>query len=256
MVDPLLFTVLQSIKPMEEIFIFPPRFWVNQPTLKNFSNLFMLASDLWVPFSRYLFNSLFVTVALTAMQVVFASMAAYPLAKHNFMGKKLLFNMVVFALLFSYDIVFIPQYIFISKLGWADSYIALILPSAAYSLGLYLMRQNLLGFPDSILESARIDGASEAVIFWRIVMPAMKAVWMTMIVFAFGTLWSRTDTTFIYSEQLKSLPTLMQQIANSGIARMGVGAATSVILIIPPILVFIITQSNVMETMANSGLKD
>lgn len=256
MVIPLLFTVLQSIKPMEEIFIFPPRFWVNRPTLNNFTNLFMLASDLWVPFSRYLFNSLFVTVASTVMQVVFASMAAYPLAKHNFMGKAFFFNLVVFALLFSYDVVFIPQYIFISKLGWADKYISLILPSAAYSLGLYLMRQNLLGFPDSILESARIDGAKEATVFWKIVMPSMKAVWLTMIVFSFGTLWSRTDTTFIYSEQLKSLPTLLQQISASGIARMGVGSATSVILIIPPILIFIITQSNVMETMAKSGMKE
>jgi len=256
MVVPLLFTVLQSIKPMEEIFIFPPRFWVNRPTLNNFTNLFMLASDLWVPFSRYLFNSLFVTVVSTVMQVVFASMAAYPLAKHNFMGKAFFFNLVVFALLFSYDVVFIPQYIFVSKLGWADKYISLILPTAAYSLGLYLMRQNLLGFPDSILESARIDGAKEAAVFWKIVMPSMKAVWLTMIVFSFGTLWSRPDITFIYSEQLKSLPTLLQQISSSGIARMGVGSATSVILIIPPILIFIITQSNVMETMAKSGMKE
>lgn len=253
---PLLYMVLQSIKPLEEIFIFPPRFWVNQPTLNNFRNLFTLASDLWVPFSRYLFNSLFVTIVCTVMQVVFASMAAYPLAKHNFMGKTFLFNLVVLALLFTYDVVFIPQYILISKLGWVDNYLSLILPSGAYTLGLYLMRQNLLSFPDSVLESARIDGASEAVVFWKIVMPSMKAVWLTMIVFSFGALWSRSDTAFIYSEQLKSLPTLLQQISASGIARMGVGAATSVILVIPPILIFIITQSNVMETMAKSGMKD
>ena len=159
---PLLYMLLQSLKPMEEIFIFPPRFWVNRPTLDNFGNLFALASDLWVPFSRYLFNSLFISITTTALQVIFACMAAYPLAKHNFVGKNFLFNLVVLALLFTYDVVFLPQYILISGLGWVDKYIALIIPAAAYPMGLYLMRQNLLGFPDSVLESARIDGASEA----------------------------------------------------------------------------------------------
>ena len=253
---PLLYMLLQSLKPMEEIFIFPPRFWVNRPTLDNFSNLFALASDLWVPFSRYLFNSLFISITTTALQVIFACMAAYPLAKHNFVGKNFLFNLVVLALLFTYDVVFLPQYILISSLGWVDKYIALIIPAAAYPMGLYLMRQNLLGFPDSVLESARIDGASEGTIFWRIIMPSMKAVWLTMIVFSFGAIWSRSDTSFIYSEQLKSLPTLLTQISASGVARMGVSAATAVILVIPPILIFILTQSNVMETMASSGMKD
>lgn len=253
---PLLYMLLQSLKPMEEIFIFPPRFWVNRPTLDNFGNLFALASDLWVPFSRYLFNSLFISITTTALQVIFACMAAYPLAKHNFVGKNFLFNLVVLALLFTYDVVFLPQYILISGLGWVDKYIALIIPAAAYPMGLYLMRQNLLGFPDSVLESARIDGASEGTIFWRIIMPSMKAVWLTMIVFSFGAIWSRSDTSFIYSEQLKSLPTLLTQISASGVARMGVSAATAVILVIPPILIFILTQSNVMETMASSGMKD
>ena len=253
---PLLYMLLQSLKPMEEIFIFPPRFWVSRPTLDNFSNLFALASDLWVPFSRYLFNSLFISITTTALQVIFACMAAYPLAKHNFVGKNFLFNLVVLALLFTYDVVFLPQYILISSLGWVDKYIALIIPAAAYPMGLYLRRQNLLGFPDSVLESARIDGASEGTIFWRIIMPSMKAVWLTMIVFSFGAIWSRSDTSFIYSEQLKSLPTLLTQISASGVARMGVSAATAVILVIPPILIFILTQSNVMETMASSGMKD
>lgn len=253
---PLLYMLLQSLKPMEEIFIFPPRFWVNRPTLDNFGNLFALASDLWVPFSRYLFNSLFISITTTALQVIFACMAAYPLAKHNFVGKNFLFNLVVLALLFTYDVVFLPQYILISSLGWVDKYIALIIPAAAYPMGLYLMRQNLLGFPDSVLESARIDGATEGTIFWRIIMPSMKAVWLTMIVFSFGAIWSRSDTSFIYSEQLKSLPTLLTQISASGVARMGVSAATAVILVIPPILIFILTQSNVMETMASSGMKD
>ncbi len=256
MILPLLYMVLQSLKPLEEIYIFPPRFWVKNPSFNNYKNLMTLTSDLWVPFSRYLFNSLFVTGICTVIQVLFASMAAYPLAKGDFLGKNFLFNLVVLSLMFTYEVVFLPQYMMISALGWTDTFLALIVPSAAYPLGLYLMRQNLLSFPDSILEAARIDGASEAKLFWRILMPSMKAVWMTMIVFSFGALWGRSDTSYIYSEQLKSLPTLLSQLSASGVARMGVGAATSVVLVIPPILVFIITQSNVLETMASSGMKD
>ncbi len=256
MVLPLVYMVLQSLKPLEEIYIFPPRFWVQSPSLDNFKNLLALTSDLWVPFSRYLFNSLFITGICTVIQVLLASMAAYPLAKGDFWGKNFLFSLIVLSLMFTYEVVFLPQYILISAFGWTDTYWALIVPSASYSLGLYLMRQNLLSFPDSVLEAARIDGASEAKLFWRILMPSMKAVWLTMIVFSFGALWGRSDTSYIYSEQLKSLPTLLSQLSASGVARMGVGAATSVVLVIPPILIFIITQSNVLETMASSGMKD
>ncbi len=256
MMLPLVYTVLQSLKPLEEIFIFPPRFWVRRPSLTNFRNLFALTDNLWVPFSRYLFNSVFISVLCTAVQVILASMAAYPLAKHNFPGKKAIFNLVVLSLLFAGEVVFLPQYILISKLGLVNTYWALILPSAAYSMGLYLMRQNLMGFPDSILEAAPIDGASEASISWKIAMPSMKAVWMTMVVFSFGGLWGRSDTNFIYSESLKNIITLLSQISAGGIARAGVSAATAVIMIIPPILIFIITQSNVIESMASSGMKD
>ena len=256
MVIPFVYTLLQSLKPIEEIYIFPPRFWVTKPTLRNFSNLFKLTSDLWVPFSRYLFNSVFVSAICTGMQVVFASMAAYPLSKHEFRGKGFIFNLVVIALLFTGEVVFLPQYIMIAGMKLIDSHLALILPSVAYPLGLYLMRQNMLGFPDSVIEAARIDGAPERFVFWRVVMPNMKPVWMTMIVFSFGAMWSRSDTSYIYSEQLKALPTLLNQISASGVARAGVGAAATVILMIPPILIFLLTQSKVIETMTNSGLKE
>lgn len=256
MMLPLVYTVLQSLKPLDEIFIYPPRFWVRRPTLANFKNLFVLTSNLWVPFSRYLFNSLFITVVCTGIQVVFASMAAYPLAKHSFPGKSLIFNLVVLSLLFTGEVVFLPQYILVSSMRLVDTYWALILPSAAYSLGLYLMRQNLMSYPDTVLEAARIDGAKESTIFWRIIMPSMKPVWLTMVVFAFGALWNRLDSNFIYSEEMKNLITLLGQLSSGGVARAGVGAATSVVMIIPPILIFIITQSNVMETMASSGMKE
>ena len=256
MVLPLVYTVVQALKPLDEIFIFPPRFWVKNPTLNNLKMLFSLTNSLWVPFSRYAFNSLFLTGVCTCMQVLFASMAAYPLAKHDFRGKSFIFNLIVLALLFTYDVTFIPQYVLVSKLKIINTYLAMILPSIAFPLGLCLMRQNLLGFPDSVLEAARIDGAKERTIFWRIIMPSVKPVWMTMLVFSFGGLWNRSDTNYIFSEQLKGLQTLLQQLSAGGIARMGVSAATTLVLIIPPILVFIIAQSQVIETMANSGMKE
>ncbi len=256
MIIPFVYAILQSLKPIEEIYIFPPRFWVVKPTLHNFSTLFKLSSSLWVPFGRYLLNSFGVAAICTTLQVIFASMAAYPLSKYEFRGKNATFQLIVTALLFTGEVVFLPQYILISWFRMLDSYWALILPSLAYPLGLYLMRQNMIGFPDSVIEAARIDGAPERIVFWKIVMPNMKPVWMTMIVFSFGAIWSRSDTSYIYSEQLKGLPSLLTQISASGIARAGAGAAATVILMIPPILIFLLTQSKVIETMANSGLKE
>ena len=256
MVIPFVYALLQSIKPLEEFYIFPPRFWVSQPTLENFTQLFKLSTTFWVPFSRYLYNSLYIAVLCTGLQVLTGSMAAYPLSKYNFKGQKFTFNVIVLALLFTTDVLFLPQYILVSMLGLIDTHWAMILPSIAFPMGLYLMRQNMVAFPDSIIEAARIDGANERRIFFGIIMPNMKPAWMTMIVFSFSAMWSRSDTTYIYSEQLKGLPTLFAQIAGSGIARAGVGAAATVLMMIPPIVVFLITQSNVIETMVNSGIKE
>ena len=256
MMIPLVYALLQSIKPMEEIFVFPPRFWVNRPTLQNYRNLLNYTSDLWVPVSRYVLNSVFLSVVCTVIQVVIASMAAYSLSKLQWRGRDAFFHIIVLSLLFTGDVVALPQYLLISQMRIIDTFWAMILPSAAYTMGLYLMRQNMLLLPDSLLEAARIDGAPERTIFWSMVMPNVKPTWLTMVVFAFGGLWNRSDTTYIYSEDLKSLPTLLSQISSGGIARAGVSAAAAVLMMIPPILIFIVTQSNVIETMANSGMKE
>lgn len=256
MMIPLVYALLQSIKPMEEIFVFPPRFWVNRPTLQNYRNLLNYTSDLWVPVSRYVLNSVFLSVVCTVIQVVIASMAAYSLSKLQWRGRDAFFHIIVLSLLFTGDVVALPQYLMISQMRIIDTFWAMILPSAAYTMGLYLMRQNMLLLPDSLLEAARIDGAPERTIFWSVVMPNVKPTWLTMVVFAFGGLWNRSDTTYIYSEDLKSLPTLLSQISSGGIARAGVSAAAAVLMMIPPILIFIVTQSNVIETMANSGMKE
>jgi ABC-type glycerol-3-phosphate transport system permease component len=210
-----------------------------------------------VPFLRYVFNSLFVTVVGTFLYIVIASAAGYSLAKGFFRGKVLLTSLVVWALLFRPEVTSIPRYIVVSKLGMVDTYWALILPALSSTLGVFLIQQFVtVAIPDATLEAARIDGASEYNIFLRIVLAGIKPALLTAIIFTFQSFWNSADgTQFIYSETLKSLPNVLSTIVTGGIARAGAGAAVSVILMIPPIVVFLISQSSVMETMTHSGLK-
>ena len=253
---PFLFSIVQSIKPVDELFVYPPRLTVSRPTLDNFAVLFNLTSSTWVPVSRYLFNSLLLTVCGTVGNVVVCSMAAYPLAKLKFHGRKLLFNLVVVSLLFTYEVTFIPNYVILSKLQMLDTFWALLLPAVATPMGLFLMKQFMEQIPDSVVESARVDGAGTLTLYWRIVMPQVKPAWLTLVIFSFQSLWNREGLEFIFSEELKMFPTILKQVASSGVARAGAAAAAAVILMIPPIVVFLLSQSNVIETMASSGIKE
>lgn len=257
MMLPMVYAVSNAIKPLEEIWYFPPRFLVGNPTLDNFRDLLVVMSDSWVPFSRYMFNTVFITAAGTLGHVVLASLCAYVLSKHNFPGKGLLFSMVVLSLMFSSVVTQIPNFIIIASLGWIDSYQALIVPAFASSLGLYLMKQFMdQMIPDAVLESARMDGASEWKIFWRIVMPMVKPAWLTLIIFSIQGLWGIGANHFIQSEELKTLNYALSQILAGGIARTGTGSAAAVLMMIVPIIVFIISQSKIIETMSASGMKE
>ncbi|MDD6236221.1 MAG: carbohydrate ABC transporter permease, partial [Clostridiales bacterium] len=241
---------------IEEYYAFPPRFFVKNPTFENFKMVFELAGNLWVPFSRYIFNSVFVSVGGTVIYAIVASMAAYPLAKARFPGKALISILVVFALLFQGDAITLPRYIILAGLGTINTYWAVILPVMAGTMGVFLMQQFLTAsIPDATLEAARIDGASEYSVFFRIVMPSAKPAWLTVIIFTFQALWNSNPQTYIYSENLKLLPSVLSTIASGGITRAGAGSAVSVIMMIPPILIFLYSQSSVMQTMAHSGLK-
>lgn len=253
---PFLFSIVQSIKPVDELFVYPPRLTVSRPTLDNFAVLFNLTSSTWVPVSRYLFNSLLLTVCGTVGNVIVCSMAAYPLAKLKFHGRKLLFNLVVVSLLFTYEVTFIPNYVILSKLQLLDTFWALLLPAVATPMGLFLIKQFMEQIPDSVVESARVDGAGTLTLYWRIVMPQVKPAWLTLVIFSFQSLWNREGLEFIFSEELKMFPTILKQVASSGVARAGAAAAAAVILMIPPIVVFLLSQSHVIETMASSGIKE
>lgn len=252
---PLIYIVSNAFKPLNELFLFPPQFFVRNPTLDNFKDLLIIMADSWIPFSRYLFNTLFITIVGTGGHVIFASMAAFVLSKHQFRGRKLFFTLVVFSLMFSQEVVAIPKYLTMTYLGWIDHYAAIILPAWAMSLGLFLMKQFIDAMiPDTLLEAARLDGASELRIFWQIVMPIVKPAWLTLTIYSFQELWRRFGGEFIYSEQLKTLPYAFNQIISGGIAWAGVSSAVALVMMGVPIIIFIINQSKVVETMATSGL--
>ncbi len=257
MVLPMVFVVSNAFKPLNELFIFPPKLFPINPTADNFKDLSSLLGDSWLPFSRYVFNSLGVTVIGTAGNIIFSSMAAYVLSKHNFPGRNILFQTVVLSLLFSSVVTGIPNYIIITKLRMINTVWALILPLLPSSLGLFLMKQFMdQMIPDTLLEAARLDGAGENRIFFSICLPLVRPAWMTLLIFSFQGIWSSTGGTYIFDEKLKTLPTALSNIVSSGIARTGVSSAVSLLLIIPPVAVFLIAQSNVLQTMATSGMKD
>ncbi|HIW73082.1 MAG TPA: carbohydrate ABC transporter permease [Firmicutes bacterium] len=255
---PFLYAISNAFKPLDQLYLFPPPLLVTNPTTEHFVQLAQLASDFWVPLSRYIFNSLFVSVTATVGHVFLSSMAAYPLAKDRFPGKRVIQKVIVMSLLFTGAVTQLPQYIVMSRLQILNTYAALILPMFMSSLGLYLMQNFMVQIPDSMLEAARIDGAGEWRIYWSVVMPNCRPAWLTLTIFAFQQIWNNNGNLYIYSEELKGLPSILSSIAagGSGIARAGVSAAASLLILIPPVVIFLITQGSVVETMTTSGLKE
>lgn len=252
---PLIMTASNAFKPLDELFLFPPRLLPRNLTLGNFKDLFELIGNSWVPFSRYFFNTIFITVLGTAGHVIFASMCAYPLAKYKFPGKTLFFTLIVYSLMFTPYVTNIPNYIIITRLGLIDTFWAIVLPAIGSSLGLYLMKQFMEQIPDDLIESAKIDGASEYRIYWQIVMPLVKPAWVTLIILLFQRLWTNTGGTFIFSEEKKPLSYALTQIAQGSIERAGTIAAVSFIMMIVPVTFFIVSQSKILETFTTSGMK-
>lgn len=253
---PMIYVITSAFKPLEEIFLFPPRMYAQNPTFSNFKQMSGLLSNLWVTFDRYLFNSVVVSLCSTLGYLVIATLAAYPLSKHEFPGKKIINSVIVVALMFNASVTGLVRYLMMSMLGIIDTYASMIFPTFASTMGVFLCIQYLSTLPNVMLEAGKIDGAGEFRIFWQIVLPNIRPVMFTILIFQFQSAWNISPGDVIYSESLKTLPLVLAQIASAGISRAGVGSAAALIMMLPPILVFIISQSNVMETMTHSGIKD
>jgi len=255
MLLPIIYVLVTAFKPLNEILAYPPKFFVRNPTWGNFSDLIEITQETWIPFERSLFNSLFIAVAGTAAYIIVASMAAYPLAKNKSRYISIYYQIVVLAILFRPEVTRTPLYIIISRLGLINTYWSLILPVMAGSFGVFLMRQFIITVPNEMLEAARVDGASDFTCFWKLIMPLVRPALMTLTIFTFKDLWNTGESQYIYDEALKTLTAVMQSISSAGIARAGAGAAVALIMMIPPIAVFVISQSSVMETMSQTGIK-
>ena len=252
---PLIMTVSNAFKSLDELFLFPPRLFPRNITFDNFRDLSELMENSWIPFSRYFFNTILITTLGTAGHVLIASMCAYPLAKYKFPGRNLIFTLVVYSLMFAPHVTATPNYIIVSRIGLIDNPAAIILPAIASSLGLYLMKQFMQQIPMELIESAKIDGASEYRIFFTIVMPLVKPAWLTLIILLFQRLWTTDGGAFIFSEEYKPVSYALRQIAQGTIERAGTIAAVSFIMMIVPVTFFIISQSRIVETFSHSGMK-
>ena len=254
---PLIYCITTSFKPLDELMIFPPRFLVTRPTAQNYLALPGLLSNLRIPLSRYIFNSVFISLVTTVLYVFISTMAAFVLTKSHIKGKKLIFKAIQYALLFNAFTLAIPQYLIFSYLKMIDTYWVYVLPYLASTMGVFLMKQYMEGsVPDALLEAARIDGAGYFRTFWEIVFPMVKPCCMTLTLFAFRDVWSGVPGGTIFSEALKTLPAIMTQITAGGIARAGSAMAVTVIMMLPPISVYMISQSNVLESMNSAGIKE
>jgi ABC-type glycerol-3-phosphate transport system permease component len=257
---PMVFILSHAFKPTNELFAYPPRFFVRVPTLNNFQNLIQLASNSGIPFSRYLFNSLIITVVGVFLSILVTSMAAYALSKLKFKGKKWLFEINTLALMFVPIAVTIPRYLTISALGLIDTYSVLILPLIAIPVGLFLVKQFIDQTPNELIESAKIDGASEMEIFLKIIMPIIAPAVATVGILSFQLIWNDVvgSSLFINNESMRTLSfyfSTLASVTGNPVAGQGMMAAATLIMFVPNIVIFIFLQAKVMNTMAHSGIK-
>lgn len=252
---PIYLAFLMAFKPEQELFVFPPKLYTLNPTPDNFRNMLHdLGKSELVPFSRYFFNSVFVTVSVTVLQCGFSAMAGFVLAKCRFAGKNFLNAIILISLLYQSNVIYIMQYVVMAELNIINTYGALIFPLVSSSMSLFLMRQSISQVPDEIIEAGKIDGAGLFRICWQIVIPNQKPAFSAVMIFAFQSAWNMQSSSFVYKENFKTLPTVIQQITASGISKTGITATASVIMLLPPVILFIFARKGVIETMAHSGI--
>lgn len=256
---PIIFILNHAFKPMEELFAFPPTFFVKNPTLDNFTKLIKASRTSGVPMSRYVFNSLLVTVGTIFLSLFFTTAAAFALSKISFKGKFMAMNINQMAIMFVATAVLIPRYLVISQIGLVDTYLSHILPLVAMPVALFLVKQFVDQVPDSLMEAAYIDGANDFQVYLKIIIPMIKPAIATAAILVFQQVWTNMETSsyFTNDDSMKTLTFYMNTLANANntVAGQGMAAAASLIMFIPNLVLFIILQKNVMNTMAHSGIK-
>ncbi len=254
---PMYNSVITAFKPAGELAITPPKLYVMKPTLKNFMDLFTNMNQTWVPISRYIFNTVYISIASTFGALLLGSMTAYALSKIRMPGYKVMNNLITWSLMIGSTITGTYNFIIYCKIGMLNTYAISILPVWASTLGLYLMKNFIDdGISDEMVEAARIDGAPEFYIYWKIAMPLVKPAWLTCIVTTFQSVWAAGASIYVWSEDLKTFNAAIAQITGAAATNAGAAAAGAVLMMSVPIIVFVVNQSQIVETMASSGMKD
>ena len=259
MAIPIVFIINHAFKPIEELFAFPPRFLVENPVMDNFTRLSRQASAGGISISRYIFNSLIVTAAVVFLSMMMSSMAAFALSKLRFRAKATLMEINNIAMMFVPIAVIIPRYLLVDKLGMINTYFAHILPLLAMPVGMFLVKQFTDQVPDSLIEAAVVDGAGYFMVYRRIILPMIKPALATVAILAFQSVWNNTETSTMYTnkESMRTLTFYMSTLSSNtnSVAGQGIAAASSLIMFLPNLILFILCQSRVMNTMAHSGIK-
>ena len=256
---PITFIANHAFKPMDELFAFPPTFFVKNPTLENFTKLVKFSRTSGVPLSRYIFNSAIVTLLTVGLSLLFTTCAAFALSKIKFKGRNMMIQINQLALMFVATAVLIPRYLVICNLGLIDSTLAHVLPLVAYPVALFLVKQFVEQVPDSLIEAAYMDGATDFQVYRKIIIPMIKPAIATAAILVFQQVWTNMETSnyYINDDSMKTLTFYMNSLvnANNTVSGQGIAAAASLILFVPNLVLFIILQNSVMNTMANSGIK-
>ncbi len=259
MAMPLIFIANHAFKPMEELFAFPPTFFVRNATMDNFTKLIKFSRTAGIPLSRYVFNSIIVTVLTVGLSLLFTTCAAFALAKIKFKGRNLMMQINQIALMFVAVAVLIPRYLVVCQLGMIDSIWAHILPLVAYPVALFLVKQFVEQVPDSLIEAAYMDGATDMQVYWKLILPMIKPAIATASILVFQQVWTNMETSnyYINADNMKTLTFYMNTLvnANNTVSGQGIAAAATLIMFVPNLVLFIILQNSVMNTMAHSGIK-
>ena len=257
---PIVYIIFHAFKPMEELFAFPPKFITTNPTFDNFRQLFKASRAAGIPLSKYLFNSILITVSVVFSSMILSSAAAYAMSKLKFKGRDLVFNINQLALMFVPVAVMIPRYLVVEFLGLTDTYWSQILPLIPLPVSVFLLKQFVDTVPDSLIEAAYMDGATELHVYFKIIIPMIKPALATAAILVFQQVWSNLEASnyYISDEGLKSLVFYMNTLASANgnsVAGQGVQAAASLLMFLPNLILFCFLQNKVMNTMAHSGIK-
>lgn len=259
MILPVVYMANEAFKPLGELYAFPPTLIVKEPTLNNFKKLFELSGTTGVPMTRYLLNSIFITVVTVILNIYITVACAFVLSKKGqYRVTKWFFSINQMALMFVQVAVTVPRYIIIVRLGMIDTWGAHIFPLIAMPIGIFLMKQFIDDVPDALIEAAYVDGAGNFTVIRKIIIPMTKPAIATVAILTFQSAWQATEASnnFITSDVMKTIYYYLNALqTNNAVAAKGVVAAGTILLFLPNLIMFICMQSRVMSTMSHSGIK-